>query len=146
VTGGEPLSQPRCLSLLERLADEGYSVSLETSGAIDIADVDRRVCRIVDIKTPASGECERNLLANLDSLRPNDAVKFVVCDRTDYEWSRDFIAAHTQIAQAGCAVYLSPSHAELAARQLADWMLADRLDARLQVQLHKLLWGDVPGR
>jgi 7-carboxy-7-deazaguanine synthase len=146
VTGGEPLAQPRCLVLLERLCDAGYQVSLETSGALDIAEVDPRVCRIVDIKTPESGECERNLAKNLDALRVRDAVKFVVCNRADYEWTREFLAAHPQIQRAACPVYLSPSHAELASGTLADWILEDRLNVRLQVQLHKLLWGDVPGR
>lgn len=146
VTGGEPLAQPRCLVLLERLCDAGYQVSLETSGALDIAEVDPRVCRIVDIKTPESGECERNLAKNLDALRVRDAVKFVVCNRADYEWTREFLAAHPQIQRAAYPVYLSPSHAELASSTLADWILEDRLNVRLQVQLHKLLWGDVPGR
>jgi len=146
VTGGEPLAQARCLTLLERLADEGYGVSLETSGAIDISKVDRRVSRIVDVKTPASGESDRNLLSNLMMLRANDALKFVICDRADYEWSRDFLDAHQEIEASGCRVYFSPSHGVLAAGELADWVLADRLDVSLQVQLHKVLWGDVPGR
>ncbi len=146
VTGGEPLAQPGCLPLLSRLCDAGYIVSLETSGAMDIADVDPRVSRIVDIKTPKSGEAARNLTENLEVLQANDAVKFVICDRDDYEWTREFLAAHPQIAKAQCPVYLSPSHDELAAGKLADWMLEDRVDARLQVQMHKLLWGDEPGR
>lgn len=146
VTGGEPLAQPRCLHLLKRLCDEGFTVSLETSGAIDIADVDSRVHRVVDIKTPASGECERNLPANLDVLNAHDAIKFVVCDRADYEWSREFLRQHPQIERAGATVYLSPSHEQLLPQQLAQWLLEDRLPARLQIQLHKLLWGDVPGR
>jgi 7-carboxy-7-deazaguanine synthase len=146
VTGGEPLAQPGCIELLRRLCDAGYSVSLETSGAIDIGKVDPRVSRIVDIKTPESGEASRNLLENLGVLQANDAVKFVVCNRDDYEWTREFIGEHPQIAEAECPVYLSPSHTELAAGKLADWMLEDRLNARLQVQLHKHLWGDEPGR
>ena len=146
VTGGEPLVQPGCLALLSRLCDAGYIVSLETSGAIDIDEVDPRVSRVVDIKTPKSGEAARNLTENLEVLQGNDAVKFVICDRDDYEWTRAFIAEHPQIRRAQCPVYLSPSHAELAAGTLADWMLEDRLDARLQVQMHKLLWGDEPGR
>jgi len=146
VTGGEPLAQARCLNLLERLADAGYGVSLETSGALDISNVDRRVSRIVDIKTPGSGECERNLLSNLAALQPHDALKFVICDRSDYDWARDFLGSHEEIEVSGCRVYFSPSHAVLAAGELGEWILADRLDVSLQVQLHKLLWGDVPGR
>lgn len=146
VTGGEPLAQPACLALLERLCDADYRVSLETSGAIDISAVDARVCRIVDIKTPDSGESDRNLFSNLAVLQANDAVKFVVCSRADYEWVRNCIAEHEQISRADRPVYLSPSHAELAAGELADWILEDGLDVRLQVQLHKQLWGDVPGR
>jgi 7-carboxy-7-deazaguanine synthase len=146
VTGGEPLAQPNCLHLLKRLCDAGYRVSLETSGAIDINAVDPRVRRIVDIKTPESGESARNLTENLEVLQPNDALKFVVCNRTDYEWTRTFLAAHPQITRADCPVFLSPSHAVLEPGQLADWILEDRLNVRLQVQLHKLLWGDVAGR
>jgi len=146
VTGGEPLAQSRCVTLLEKLADKGYGVSLETSGAIDISKVDPRVSRIVDVKTPASGECDRNLLSNLVMLRTNDALKFVICDRADYEWARDFLGTHQEIEGSGCRVYFSPSYGVLAAGELADWILADRLDVSLQVQLHKVLWGDVPGR
>lgn len=146
VTGGEPLAQPRCIDLLERLCDAGYQVSLETSGAIDIAPVDARVSRIVDIKTPASGECDRNLIGNLAHLKANDAVKFVVCDRADYEWVKEFLNAHPQAAESGCTIFLSPAHGTLPGGDLADWILEDKLDVRLQLQLHKLLWGDVPGR
>ena len=146
VTGGEPLAQPQCLKLLERLCDAGYRVSIETSGAIDIADIDARVQRIVDIKTPGSGECARNLLANLDVLQHTDALKFVICDRDDYQWAREFLDAHPQIAAARCPVLFSPSHGVLPAGELAEWILEDRLPVRLQVQLHKVLWGDVPGR
>lgn len=146
VTGGEPLAQPGCLILLKRLCDAGHRVSLETSGAIDITDVDPRVSRIVDIKTPESGECARNMTENLQVLQANDVIKFVVCNRADYEWTREFLAAHPQIRHVACPVYLSPSHAELAPGELADWILEDRLNVRLQIQLHKLLWGNVPGR
>ena len=146
VTGGEPLAQPRCLALLERLCDAGYRVSLETSGALDISAVDPRVHRIVDVKTPGSGEVTRNLVSNLSVLHSGDALKFVICDRADYDWSRDFLARHTQIAAAACTVFMSPSHEQLDARELAQWMLEDRVAARLQLQLHKLLWGDAPGR
>ncbi len=146
VTGGEPLAQAGCHALLERLADAGYHVCLETSGAIDISSVDPRIRRVVDVKTPASGESDRNLIANLAELRADDALKFVICDRPDYEWARGFLRLHAQIERSGCRVYFSPSHGVLAARDLAEWILADQLRVSLQVQLHKLLWGDVPGR
>lgn len=144
VTGGEPLAQKTCLALLERLCDQGFDVSLETSGAIDIGPVDPRVARIVDVKTPGSGEVARNLWSNLDLLRPSDELKFVVCDRADYEWTRDLLAEHALHRR--CPVLLSPVHGRLEPRQLADWILEDRLPVRLQVQLHKLLWGEQPGR
>jgi 7-carboxy-7-deazaguanine synthase len=144
VTGGEPLAQPNCLPLLARLCDAGHEVSLETSGALPVADVDPRVRRVVDVKTPASGEASRNLLAQLGQLEARDQIKFVICDRADYEWSRALLK---EPALAGRApVLFSPSHGELPARQLADWILEDRLPVRLQVQLHKILWGDVRGR
>jgi 7-carboxy-7-deazaguanine synthase len=146
VTGGEPLAQTRCLTLLERLAEAGYCVSLETSGALDISKVDPRVRRIVDVKTPASAECERNLLSNLALLQANDALKFVICDRADYEWARAFLDGRDEIEDSGCRVYFSPSYGEVDAGELADWILADRLNVSLQIQLHKVLWGDVPGR
>ena len=144
VTGGEPLAQKNCLRLLTQLCDAGYRVSLETSGAIDISPVDPRVVRVLDIKTPGSGESKRNLLKNLEDLRATDAVKFVVCDRADYDWSREFIGAHGLTDR--CQIFFSPSHLELPARELADWILADHAPVRLQVQLHKYLWGDVRGR
>jgi 7-carboxy-7-deazaguanine synthase len=142
VTGGEPLAQPRCIALLTALCDAGFNVSLETSGAIDIAGVDTRVARVVDIKTPGSKEVERNRWENLRLLTAHDAVKIVICNRTDYEWARDVLAQHSL----PCPVFLSPSHEELQAGTLADWILEDHLPARLQVQLHKVLWGNVPGR
>ncbi len=142
VTGGEPLAQPRCAAFLERLCDAGYKVSLETSGAIDIADVDTRVARVVDLKTPGSGEQHRNRWENLALLMRHDAVKIVICDRADYEWARDVVGRHA----IPCPVFFSPSYEQLAAGTLADWILADRLAVRLQVQLHKVLWGNVPGR
>ncbi|MEO8466735.1 MAG: 7-carboxy-7-deazaguanine synthase QueE [Gammaproteobacteria bacterium] len=142
VTGGEPLAQPRCAAFLAQLCDSGFKVSLETSGAIDIADVDARVARVVDLKTPGSREMHRNRWENLPLLTPHDAVKIVICDRVDYEWARDVVAKHA----VPCPVFFSPSHAELAAGTLADWILADRLPVRLQVQLHKVLWGNVPGK
>jgi len=142
VTGGEPLAQPRCLSLLASLCDAEYNVSLETSGALDIQNVDDRVSRVMDVKTPGSGEFSRNRWENLAFLTDRDALKLVICDRADYEWAS---AALTDQLQVPCPVFFSPSHGELAADTLADWILADRLPVRLQVQLHKLLWGDVPG-
>jgi 7-carboxy-7-deazaguanine synthase len=142
VTGGEPLAQPRCAALLESLCDAGFAVSLETSGAIDISGVDARVARVVDLKTPGSKEEHRNLWQNVEHLTPRDAVKIVICDRADYEWARAVVAKRSW----PCAVFFSPSHAELPAGTLAEWILADRLPVRLQVQLHKVLWGNVPGR
>jgi 7-carboxy-7-deazaguanine synthase len=144
VTGGEPLAQPGCLVLLERLADTGYEVSLETGGALDIAGVDRRVSVVLDLKTPGSGESARNRYENLAHLKPGDQVKFVICDRADYEWSRDQVRRHDLASR--CEVLFSPAWGELAPGALGDWILADRLPVRLQVQLHKILWGDVPGR
>jgi 7-carboxy-7-deazaguanine synthase len=144
VTGGEPLAQKRCLALLEKLCDAGYSVSLETSGALDIAAVDPRVSRVVDLKTPGSMEQQRNRLENLPLLTARDQVKFVVCSRADYEWARGMLAEHG-IAQR-CEVLFSPSFDEVAPRELAEWILEDRLPVRFQMQLHKQLWGDAQGR
>lgn len=144
VTGGEPLAQKRCTALLQHLCDAGYEVSLETSGAIDIGDVDARVSRVLDIKTPASGEVARNLWSNLPLLTPHDQVKFVICDRADYEWSRDVLAEH-RLADT-CDVLFSPSFGQVSPRELADWIVADRLPVRFQIQLHKYLWGDERGR
>ena len=144
VTGGEPLAQKRCIALLSRLCDAGYTVSLETSGAIDISDVDPRVSRIVDIKTPGSLEQSRNRYGELARLNRHDLVKFVICSRADYEWSRERLGALG--LPPGCTVLFSPSHEQLPARELADWILADRLPVRFQIQLHKYLWGNVPGR
>jgi len=144
VTGGEPLAQQQCLVLLRALAEAGYRVSLETSGAMMIDAVDARVIRVVDVKTPGSLEEHRNRYDQLALLRPEEQVKFVLCDRADYEWSRDKLAS-MQLAQR-CQVLFSPSHEQLPARQLADWILADRLPVRFQIQLHKYLWGNEPGR
>ena len=144
VTGGEPLAQKNCLPLLSELCDAGYRVSLETSGALPLAGVDARVIRVVDVKTPGSGEERRNRYDDLGLLRPEEQVKFVVCDRADYEWSRDKVAA-LDLARR-CQVLFSPSAGQLPARELADWILADRLPVRFQLQLHKVLWGDVPGK
>jgi 7-carboxy-7-deazaguanine synthase len=144
VTGGEPLAQPDCLPLLERLCDRGFQVSLETSGALDIAAVDARVARVVDVKTPGSGEVSRNRLENFAHLRGTDQLKFVICSREDYDWSKSFIDA--QALQGRCRILFSPSHGQIAPTELADWILADRLKVRFQLQLHKILWGDVPGK
>jgi 7-carboxy-7-deazaguanine synthase len=144
VTGGEPLAQKRCLALLGKLCDAGFDVSLETSGALDIAGVDPRVSRVVDLKTPGSGEMHRNLLANLPLLTPRDQLKFVVCDRADYEWARGMVHEHALADR--CEVLFSPSAQQMAPRELAEWIVADRLPVRFQMQLHKVLWGDQPGR
>jgi len=144
VTGGEPLAQPNCAALLTRLCNEGYRVSLETSGAMDIRGLDPRVVRVMDWKTPGSGEQERNLLENLDALAPHDQVKLVLCDRADYEWARQALSEHALAER--CEVLFSPSHGQLDARELAEWILADRLPVRFQIQLHKYLWGDARGR
>jgi 7-carboxy-7-deazaguanine synthase len=144
VTGGEPLAQRSCLALLSRLCDAGHEVSLETSGALPVSEVDPRVRRVVDVKTPASGEASRNLLDQLGGLTGRDQIKFVICDRNDYEWSRALVKERA--LGAGATVLFSASHEQLAARQLADWILEDRLPVRLQVQLHKILWGNEAGR
>ncbi|HEY5802628.1 MAG TPA: 7-carboxy-7-deazaguanine synthase QueE [Lysobacter sp.] len=144
VTGGEPLSQKRCIGLLRRLCDAGYEVSLETSGAIDISDVDARVSRILDIKTPGSMEVHRNLWSNLPLLTPHDQVKFVICSREDYDWAKGVVAEHGLTAV--CDVLFSPSFSQIKPSDLADWIVADKLPVRFQLQLHKILWSDEPGR
>jgi 7-carboxy-7-deazaguanine synthase len=144
VTGGEPLAQPNCLPLLARLCDLGFEVSLETSGALDIAPVDPRVTRVVDVKTPDSGESHRNRIDNHEHLNPRDQVKFVIGSRTDYDWSKAYLVEHGLIGR--CQVLFSPSYGQLAPAALAEWILADRLAVRFQLQLHKVLWGDVPGK
>jgi 7-carboxy-7-deazaguanine synthase len=143
VTGGEPLAQKACLTLLTQLCDLGYQVSLETSGALSIAEVDPRVSRVVDLKTPGSGEVQRNLYENIAYLTRHDQVKFVICDRQDYEWAKTKLQEYDLANK--CEVLFSPSHQQLAIRDLAEWMLADQLPVRLQTQLHKLIWGDAPG-
>jgi 7-carboxy-7-deazaguanine synthase len=144
VTGGEPLAQKNCVVLLQELCEAGYRVSLETSGAMSLDEVDPRVVRVVDVKTPGSGEEARNRYDELGRLQPHDLVKFVICGRADYEWSRE------KLRELGlsrrCAVLFSPSHEQLPARELADWILEDRLPVRFQIQLHKYLWGNVPGK
>lgn len=145
VTGGEPLAQPAALPLLTALCDAGMQVSLETSGALDVAAVDPRVIRILDIKTPGSGEVARNRWENLAHCGGHDQVKFVICDRTDYDWAKlkcDELGLRERFAE----VLFSPSSGDLPAAQLADWIIADRLPVRMQIQLHKYLWGDEPGR
>ena len=142
VTGGEPLAQKNCLPLLTRLCDANYRVSIETSGAMPLGGVDPRVNRVVDVKTPGSKEESRNKYQELALLRPEEQIKFVICDRQDYEWSRAKVAELSP----RCTVLFSPSAEQLPARDLADWILADRLPVRFQLQLHKVLWGNVPGK
>lgn len=144
VTGGEPLAQPGCLVLLRELCDQGLKVSLETSGAMDIADVDPRVTVVMDLKTPGSGECDRNLASNIAHLKPVDEVKFVICDRRDYDWSKAKIDQYDLVSRVR-EILLSPAFEQIAYRDLAAWVLADRLPVRMQVQLHKIIWGDAPG-
>ena len=144
VTGGEPLAQQSCLHLLHHLCNEGYEVSLETSGAMDISEVDKRVVKIIDIKTPGSGESEKNRFQNLDSLSHSDEVKFVICSGEDYEWSKKLL--FEKKLHERCEILFSPSHDEMDVTQLADWILRDQLPVRLQIQLHKYLWGDVAGK
>lgn len=144
VTGGEPLAQPNCLPLLQALCDDGYEVSLETSGALSVAGVDPRVVKVLDLKTPASTESHRNHYNNIEYLGIRDQVKFVICDRGDYEWAR-FKLDEYRLNERVSDVLFSPSHYDLPARELAEWILTDRLPVRLQVQLHKLLWNDEPG-
>ena len=144
VTGGEPLSQKRCLILLRKLCDAGYEVSLETSGAIDVAPVDPRVHKVMDLKAPDSGESARNLWSNLDHLLPHDQIKIVIASRVDYEWSRAMLLEHA-LAQR-CMVLFSPVHGAVQPRELAEWIIEDKLPVRFQMQLHKLLWNDAAGK
>jgi len=144
VTGGEPLAQRGCLPLLSALCDAGHDVSLETSGALDVTGVDPRVVKVMDLKTPGSGESARNRWENIQHLTPRDQIKFVICDRSDYDWATATLQRYRLTSR--CEVLFSPSYGQLPARDLADWILADRLRVRFQVQLHKILWGDVPGR
>ncbi|HET6719493.1 MAG TPA: 7-carboxy-7-deazaguanine synthase QueE [Rhodocyclaceae bacterium] len=144
VTGGEPLAQKACLPLLTALCDAGYSVSLETSGALDIGPVDQRVSRIVDLKTPGSGEAARNRWANFDLLTDHDELKVVIADRADYDWAVQKISDNAAFER--CPVLFAPVQGELAPAMLAQWILDDRLPVRLQLQQHKIIWGNVPGR
>lgn len=145
VTGGEPLAQRASLGLMTALCDAGYAVSLETSGALDISPVDARVSRVMDFKTPGSGELARNRFANVNHLQRRDQVKFVICGRADYDWAKARCAEFDLVQRVGDVLF-SPSHGQMDARTLADWIVADRLPVRFQMQLHKLLWGDAPGR
>ncbi|GAB1368408.1 7-carboxy-7-deazaguanine synthase QueE [Azonexus hydrophilus] len=144
VTGGEPLAQKECPALLQALCDAGYDVCLETSGALDISTIDPRVARIMDLKAPASGECERNLWSNLRHLKAGDEIKIIIADRADYDWACQQLTQH-RLADL-CPVLLSPAQGSQDARQLAEWILQDGLPVRLQLQLHKLLWGNMQGK
>lgn len=144
VTGGEPLAQKACLHLLSALCDAGYEVSLETSGALDVSAVDARVIKVVDLKTPDSGESDKNLYGNVEHLVQHDQVKFVLCSREDYLWAKDIMARYNLVTR--CEILFSPSHQQMTATLLADWILQDRLPVRLQIQLHKYLWGNTPGK
>ena len=144
VTGGEPLAQKNCLPLLTKLCDRGYEVSLETSGAMDISAVDERVVIVMDLKTPASGESEKNRYENISRLGKKDQLKFVICDRQDYEWSKTKVQEYALDEKT--EVLFSPVHGQALATELADWIIADNLPVRFQLQLHKLLWNDEPGR
>ncbi|PJC02597.1 MAG: 7-carboxy-7-deazaguanine synthase QueE, partial [Gallionellales bacterium CG_4_9_14_0_8_um_filter_59_50] len=144
VTGGEPLAQKNSLPLLRALCDAGYAVSLETGGMLDISAVDARVMIVLDIKTPASGEVEKNHWSNLEQIKPQDEIKFVLCDEADYQWAKQVLHEHKLAAR--CGVLLSPAQGQLDARELAEWILRDHLPVRFQLQLHKLLWGNEAGR
>lgn len=144
VTGGEPLAQPNCLLLLRALCDAGYQVSLETSGALDVSGVDERVSIVLDLKTPGSGEVHRNLYQNINLLKPIDQVKFVICDRQDFEWARFKVSEYDLIGKTP-EVLFSASHESLPAVELANWIVEANLDVRMQLQMHKYLWGDKPG-
>ncbi len=144
VTGGEPLAQARCADLLKLLCDEGFKASLETSGAVDISQADRRVSRVMDLKTPGSGEAEKNLWANLKELGGHDQIKFVICSREDYEWASAQL--HERKLDEYCEVLFSPAWGQVDPEELAEWILEDHLPVRFQLQLHKILWGDTPGK
>jgi 7-carboxy-7-deazaguanine synthase len=144
VTGGEPLAQPNCLLLLRHLCDAGYEVSLETGGANDVSGVDARVSKVMDIKTPGSGEVTRNHWENLRHITSRDQIKFVICDRADYDWAKSVLVERGLSVR--CEVLFSPSYRQLEARELADWILSDHLPVRFQIQLHKYLWGEARGR
>ena len=144
VTGGEPLAQKGCIPLLAQLCDQGYTVALETSGALDISEVDSRVCRVMDIKTPQSGEAGKNIFSNIEHLTDHDQVKFVICDRADYDWMKGIIQQYALPAR--CEILVQAAYRQFEPSLLGDWILRDNLPVRLQIQLHKQLWGDVPGK
>ena len=143
VSGGEPLAQRQCLLLLSQLCDAGFQVSLETSGAMDVSQVDRRVDRVIDVKTPGSGESDKNKIENYDHLHARDQLKFVLADRADYDWALSYIDKHGLADR--CEILFSPVYKQLSPTDLADWLLADQRQIRMQIQLHKMLWGEVPG-
>lgn len=144
VTGGEPLAQSECLTLLSKLCDAGYKVSLETSGAIDVSNVDERVIKVMDLKAPGSGESEKNLFENINKLNKNDQIKFVLSDKADYDWAKNIISEYKLHEK--YEVLFSPVYGQLEPKQLAEWILNDKLHVRMQLQLHKLLWGNEKGR
>ncbi len=144
VTGGEPLAQKGCLTLLNALCDKGFEVSLETSGALDVSEVDTRVVKVMDFKTPGSGEMEKNLYENMASLNEHDQVKFVICDRQDYQWAKEMVIHHD--LPSTCEVLFSPCYGKLRPKELAQWIIDDHLPVRFQLQLHKVLWGEEQGR
>ncbi len=143
VTGGEPLAQKQCIDLMDALIEQNYTVSLETSGAIDVALVNEQVVKVIDIKTPGSKESHQNKLSNLAQLNPMDQLKFVICSKEDYEWSKDFIEKHALLER--CHILFSPSYHQVDAKSLAQWILEDSLAVRMQLQLHKAIWGEKPG-
>lgn len=145
VTGGEPLAQPNCLSLLTSLCDNNLSVSLETSGALSVSGVDPRVSIVLDIKTPDSGECDKNDYSNLSLVKPTDQIKFVICSEQDYQWAK-FKLDELHMVETGAAILFSPSYQQVSSKALAEWIIDDNLPVRFQVQVHKFLWGDVEGR
>lgn len=144
VTGGEPLAQNTCRELLTALCDLDVEVSLETSGAMDISDIDPRVVRVMDLKTPASGEVSKNRYSNIDLLNHHDQIKFVICNREDYDWAREQLSSLELIDR--CEILFSPVHGDLTPTDLAEWIIADNLPVRMQIQLHKYLWNDAQGR
>jgi len=144
VTGGEPLAQPNCIKLITELCEQGFEVSIETSGAMDISLVDKRVSRVVDIKTPDSAEVNKNLWSNLEQLTPHDQVKFVICSKIDFDWAKEIVVKY-QLTEK-CLVLFSPSHHQVKETELASWILEEQLNVRFQMQLHKVLWNDEPGR
>jgi len=144
VTGGEPLAQKNCISLLKQLSELDYQVSLETSGALDVSAVDPRIVKVIDVKTPGSGESDKNLYSNFSSLYSTDQIKFVICNREDYLWAKQIIKEHDLMNR--CEILFSSSYQQLVSKELADWILADGLNVRFQIQLHKILWGNEHGR